>query len=143
MILTIKERELVNFLRKKGLTWEEITYLKWKNFNFRRDKISVPRRFLFLRYNKTVDFNKDQAALHVLKRLEERKGMNHYYVFYKKFPMFRGRRDDERRYGSPFTPEEVKAMARGYDIIDYGGKALAIEIVPNSEGQAIKEALAQ
>ena len=116
MILTQIEREFANYLRAKGLTYNEICYLRWRDFNFEGDKIKVKRKILCFKWNKVINLKANREMHHIAKTLEG-KGRNlplHYFVFYAQFPKTSCWRDDIRRYGSPFTPDEMKKMLKGY-----------------------------
>ena len=118
MILTIPEREFANYLKHRGLTYKEIAYLKWRDFDFDTEKISVPRRFLGINYKKVINLKENSEVLHIAKTLEGKRRClrTYYYVFYDQFPLSRCRREDLRRYGSPFTPEKMEEMIRGYTV---------------------------
>lgn len=131
MILTIPERELANYLRRRGLTYKEICYLKWRDFNFDGDKISVPRKFLGFRYKKNIDLKEDNEIYHIAKTLEGKRRCMHvsYFVFYDQFPVTRCKREDPKRYGSPFTPEKMEEMIRGYSVESEERPLLGVKLV--------------
>ena len=116
MILTQLEREFASYLRAEGLSYNEIAYLKWRDFDFEGDNIKVKRRFLIFNYVKRVNVKRNSEAHHILKTLEAKRRYQpmNYYVFYAQFPIITCRRDDARRYGSPFTPVELQEQLRGY-----------------------------
>lgn len=115
MILTINERELASYLKDQGLTYKEIAYLKWRNFSFDGRTLSVPRRIWCISYHKKINLEKDSRIWHIVQTFDEkRRWQNRYFMFYKQAPIKCCRRDDERRYGSPFTPEEIESMIMGY-----------------------------
>lgn len=115
MILTINERELASYLKDQGLTCKEIAYLKWCNFSFDGRILLVPRRIWMIKYTKKINLESDPRIWHIVQTLDEkRKLCRKYFMFYKQAPIKCCRRDDERRYGSPFTPAEIEGMIRGY-----------------------------
>lgn len=114
-MLTTAELKFAAWLRKEGLTFSEITYLRWSYFSFDNDKITLDRNIWFIHWKKKINLKKDKEIWHLMQTwIGKKKYFSHYHVFYKSFPVRCTKYDNPRRYGSLFTPEEMQQMVSEY-----------------------------
>lgn len=109
------ELQLANFLRKEGLTWEEIAYLRWRDFDFDMTSIKVHRSLSVFKITKTVNLRKNKEILHFIKRFNEKcYRTRNFFIFYKVMPKSVARFADPSRYGEPFRPGEIREKVKTY-----------------------------
>lgn len=114
-MLTTIEIKFANWLRREGLTYEEIAYLKWSNFSFNNDILTIERKFLFVHWKKKINLKKNREIWHLMNTwLGKRRYWYRYHVFYKSSPVKCARYGNPNRYGSLFTPEEMQQILTEY-----------------------------